>query len=835
MPDDDIITPPPPPAPEAEAPPAPAEPEKPKVKGMKILIVSDAWHPQVNGVVRTLENTVRELKALNHKVEVIGPEKSLFSIPAPTYPEIRLEFFAEKRLKAALDKFRPDVIHISTEGPLGMAMRRICLKEKRPFSTAYHTCFPEYIERRVPKFFAKTAKMLTYQFMKSFHAPSGSVMVSTPTIEALLRKHRITRLKRWSRGVDVSVFHPYPKQKELEDYRDLKHPLFLYVGRVAVEKNLEVFLNADLPGTKVIIGDGPDENMFKKKYPAVAFLGKKSGEELARHYAAADVFVFPSKTDTFGLVLLEALACGIPVASYPVQGPRDVLVEKEAEAVSVMKPDLREAALAALALEAKASDCHAFVLSRYTWGACTKQFLDNLQGTTPFNVRRLGRFSASMDFLQMIWRRIRTLPKFYPTFYRALSFILEPVLPLYLQLRMKKGKEDAARVKERFGETTKQRPLGKLIWCHGASVGESLSLLPLLEKLEAHPAKPSILLTTGTRSSAEVLQKRLPPNIIHQYVPIDTMKATERFMAHWHPDFAIITESELWPNLIGKIRKYAIPSALINARISKKSARKWGKYAGLWIAAILRVFRLVLAQSKDDALRFQKLGVPGAKSVGNLKATAPMLPVVEADYDDLKNRIADRPVWLMASTHEGEDELALQIAATFEKAFPHLLTIIVPRHPERVNKIAELATAQKLNVIRRSEKTPLKAAHQVYIADTLGELGLFYKLAPVVCVAGSFTSVGGHNPVEPAAFGCAIIFGNDMRNFSEIAAAMVKDEAALQVKGKRFLAASVKKLLQDKTAREKMGVAAKAFHARQRAVLDRLMKELQPLLDEALK
>ncbi|HVY12593.1 MAG TPA: glycosyltransferase N-terminal domain-containing protein, partial [Alphaproteobacteria bacterium] len=656
---------------------------------MKLLIVSDAWYPQLNGVVRTLEATMAELRRMGHEVEIVGPEKTFFSLPAPTYPEIRLEFFAEGRLQKILDRFQPDYIHISTEGPLGLAMRRLCLHLKKPFSTAYHTCFPEYIERRVPFPFRKTVKLLVYQFMKLFHAPAGCVMVSTPTIEALLRKRRITRLRRWSRGVDVSIFHP--RGKDVASYADLPRPIFLYVGRVAVEKNLEAFLDADLPGSKVIIGDGPDEENFRKKYPQVRFLGRRAGEDLARHYSGADVFVFPSKTDTFGLVLLEALACGIPIAAYPVQGPCDVLASPEARAYAVLDDDLQKAALAALALKPAPQDCHNFVASHYSWQACTQQFLDNLQATTPFNLRRLGRFSVALDFVQMVWRRIRTLPKIYPTIYRAFSFIIEPLLPAYLEERVQRGKEDPARLHERLGHPSKKRPLGRLIWCHGASVGESLSLLPLLERLQQHPSQPAILLTTGTRSSAQVLQQRLPPSIIHQYVPVDTMAATKRFMEHWNPDLALITESELWPNLIGKLRKNAIPSVLINARMSESSARRWNNFAGLWIAAMLGVFNLVLAQSEEDAARLRKLGAYGAKSVGNLKAAAPPLPVNEPALQELRMAIGVRPVWLLASSHEGEEEIALRAAAELQKVFPNLLTIIAPRHPERAEKVMALA------------------------------------------------------------------------------------------------------------------------------------------------
>ncbi len=799
---------------------------------MKLLIVSDAWHPQLNGVVRTLENTARELRARGHEIEIVGPEKGLFTLPAPTYPEIRLEFFAHARLKRILDRFQPDNIHVSTEGPLGLAMRALCLRARRPFSTAYHTCFPEYLERRVPFPFRRMIHMLTYQYMKLFHAPSGAVMVATPSIEALLRKHRIKRLRRWSRGVDVDLFRP--RGKDIDSYRDLPRPIFLYVGRVAVEKNLDAFFAARLPGTKVVIGNGPDLEKFRARHPRTRFLGRKTGEDLARHFAAADVFVFPSTTDTFGLVLLEALASGLPVAAYPVQGPRDILAAPEAARFAVLDEDLEKAAQAAAKLCPDPALCHAFVRERYAWSACAAQFLNNLQATTPISVRRLGRFSAALDLIQALWRRLRTLPKIYPNLYRSFSILAEGFLPPLLEARARSGKEDPERLPERFGHASLKRPLGRLIWCHGASLGEALSFLPLLERLRAHPAEPSLLLTTGTRSAAHVLEKRLPEGILHQYVPVDTWPATERFMAHWQPDLALITESELWPNLIGKLRKYAVPSALVNARISEESARRWARFAGLWIAALLHVFDLVLAQTRQDAGRFARLGAYGAKSVGNLKSAGPLPPAHTPDLEALKKAIGPRPLWLMASTHEEEEDIALKAAASLQRHFPGLLTVIVPRHPARAEKIVELAAERDLSVARRSLNTLPGPSCPVYLADTLGEMGLFYSLCPIACIAGSFAPMGGHNPVEAAGFGCAVLFGPDMRNFSEIAETMVKEGAGWQVRDAGSLATALQSLLEDESSRAALGGRAKAFHARQQGVVDRVMAELQPLLDQAL-
>ncbi|NDE90319.1 MAG: glycosyltransferase [Alphaproteobacteria bacterium] len=778
-------------------------------------------------------NPAPPLSNLGHNVQMIGPEPGLLTFPAPSYPEIRLEFFANARLKKIIADFVPDYIHIATEGPLGMAMRRVCIQQKRPYSTAYHTCFPEYLEKRVPWFLKKTIKLITYQWIKRLHVPSCAVMVSTPSIERVLRSHRISRIHRWSRGVDTSIFKPYGK--DLQAFKNLPRPIYIYVGRVAVEKNLDAFLSLDLPGSKVVIGDGPGEADFKQRYPSVHFLGKRSGETLARHYAAADVFVFPSKTDTFGLVLLEAVACGLSVAAYPVQGPSDVFADSAKTAgFVVLNDDLHEAALKAAELKPAPELCYSFVTENYSWANCTKQFLDNLQAPTPYTLRRIRRFERAMDLLHNIHTHIKTLPKFYPVIYRGLSFLIAPLLPFYLQVRARKGKEDPYRLQERFGHASLPRPAGKLIWCHGASVGESLSLLPLIKRLHALPQKPSILVTTGTRSSAQLLAPRLPDGVIHQYIPVDTMDAQQRFISHWQPDLMLLTESELWPNMIGKIRRMRIPAALLNARMSEQSAKNWQNFAELWIKALLNVFNLVLAQSEGDAARFRALGSYQARSVGNLKAAAQALPYNEHDLDALKNSVGASPVWVMASTHEGDEELACRVHKKLLTTFPDLLTIIIPRHPSRAVVIMEQISQQNLNVQRRALGHLPQANTGIYLADTFGELGLFYKLSPLVCVGGSFGKTGGHNPLEPAHFGCAILFGPNMRNFSDIAAQIVHANAAKQLRDEDDLVTTLKNLLQNPAEQKILSDNAIAFAKQEQRVLDRVMVELQPLLNSAL-
>lgn len=337
------------------------------VEAQRVLIVTDAWAPQVNGVVRTLEALGRDLSAMGHEVRYSTPEGHI-TFPMPTYPEIRLVVFPRRRLEQMIDAFHPDAIHIATEGTLGMSARAVCIKRKIPFTTSFHTRFPEYVHARFPFISEK----MVYRFLRWFHDPADAMMVATPSLEAELQGHGFHNLKIWSRGVDVDTFRPIP-----DATLPYPKPIWLYVGRIAIEKNIEAFLKLDLPGTKVIVGDGPARAELTARYPDVKFLGPKTGEDLVRHYAASDVFVFPSLTDTFGLVLLEALACGVPVAGYPVQGPKDVIGDAPAGALD---NDLRAACLRALEIPRKTA--RAFALTR-SWRACTEQFLANLPVIPP--------------------------------------------------------------------------------------------------------------------------------------------------------------------------------------------------------------------------------------------------------------------------------------------------------------------------------------------------------------------------------------------------------------------------------------------------------------------
>ena len=335
---------------------------EPAQRAMRILIATDAWAPQVNGVVRTLETLGGELTRMGHDVRFLTPE-GFRTVPMPTYPEIRLALFARRAVGRVIDEFRPDAVHIATEGPLGLATRRNCLRRKLSFTTSFHTRFPEYIHARfgVPTSWA-------YAGLRWFHRPATAVMVATRTLERDLQARGFSNLRMWSRGVDIELFKPGAK-----DWPDMKRPVFLYVGRVAIEKNIEAFLQLDLPGSKLVVGDGPQLAELRARYPLARFAGPKFGADLARHYAASDVFVFPSRTDTFGLVILEALASGLPVAALPVQGPLDIIGDNRA--VGVLSEDLGEAARRAMKLSPQA--CRLFA-TNFSWEACTRQFLTNL-------------------------------------------------------------------------------------------------------------------------------------------------------------------------------------------------------------------------------------------------------------------------------------------------------------------------------------------------------------------------------------------------------------------------------------------------------------------------
>jgi glycosyltransferase involved in cell wall biosynthesis len=329
---------------------------------MRILIATDAWHPQVNGVVRTYTRIQAEAARLGAELVFLTPaEFRHFSCPG--YPEIHLALASASRVARLIEQAVPDRIHIATEGPVGWATRRYCMHQRRPFTTSYHTKFPEYAAALLG-----VPPALTYSLVRRFHAPSAGIMVATPSLNAELRRRGFARLVPWTRGVETELFHP-------QDIRlfGRTEPVFLYAGRVSREKNIEAFLGADLPGRKIVVGDGPYLPTLKRRYRDVVFTGQKTGADLARHYASADVLVFPSKTDTFGLVLLEAMACGLPVAAYPVTGPIDIVENGRS---GILDWDLGRAARRALTL--RKSDARNRAL-KFTWRNAAALFLDNIR------------------------------------------------------------------------------------------------------------------------------------------------------------------------------------------------------------------------------------------------------------------------------------------------------------------------------------------------------------------------------------------------------------------------------------------------------------------------
>ncbi len=332
---------------------------------VKILVATDAWHPQVNGVVRTLGHVARESRALGADMEFLGPDR-FWTLPMPSYPEIRLALVAPGDIARRIERARPDAIHVATEGPLGHAMRRVCLRRGLPFTTSFHTRFPDYLAGRLPVPERWTCDV-TWAWLRHFHSAAAATLAATPTLAAELVTRGFRNVRLWPRGVDANLFRPRGGKG-----LNLPRPIFLTVGRLAVEKNVEAFLKLDLPGTKLVVGEGPARSALARKFPGAVFTGALTGEALAEAYAAADVFVFPSRTDTFGLVLLEALASGVPVAAFPAAAPRDVIGDAT---VGVLDDDLRRACLGAL--DCSRQDCREFAL-RMTWAESARIFLEHV-------------------------------------------------------------------------------------------------------------------------------------------------------------------------------------------------------------------------------------------------------------------------------------------------------------------------------------------------------------------------------------------------------------------------------------------------------------------------
>ena len=376
--------------------------------------------------------------------------------------------------------------------------------------------------------------------------------------------------------------------------------------------------------------------------------------------------------------------------------------------------------------------------------------------------------------------------------------IITPILPLYLQLRVWNGKEEVERLPERYGKSNLKRPEGKLIWIHAASVGESLSILPLIDLLIKHDNKAYVLLTTGTISSATLMRERLPDKAFHQYAPVDHFKYVQNFLNFWNPDVGIWTESEFWPNLIIEAKNHGVPIGLINGRISDKSFRRW-KRLGKMISIILKKFDFCLGQTESDTNRLAVLGAKKYEYLGNLKFSSPPLPVDKQELSNLKSQLQDRPCWLAASTHKGEEEIVADVHQKLKDNYNSILTVIVPRHPERGEEIFEkLSQYTNLTISRRSRGNSIDSDTDIYLADTIGELGLFFSLSKITFMGKSLVPLGGQNPIEPLKLGSAVIHGPHMSNFTEIVKELCEFDCAVQIDDPNQLFTEIFDLLSNK-------------------------------------
>ncbi|MBL6946108.1 MAG: 3-deoxy-D-manno-octulosonic acid transferase [Rhodospirillales bacterium] len=417
--------------------------------------------------------------------------------------------------------------------------------------------------------------------------------------------------------------------------------------------------------------------------------------------------------------------------------------------------------------------------------------------------------------------------------YKIATTLGAPFIRLYLSGRMRRGKEDRSRFGERLGRAGAKRPDGPLVWIHGASVGESISALPLIERLQNETPSLRVLLTTGTVTSANLMAKRLPEGAVHQFVPVDRLPYVRAFLNHWRPDLVLWAESEFWPNLVVETSRRGTPMVLINGRISDRSFGRWQRYSGT-IRALLGCFALCLGQSEIDAERLRRLGAPNSKYLGNLKYAAPPLPADEGKLDAVKRRSVGRRIWVAASTHAGEEEICGRIHGQLKTDIGGLLSIIVPRHPNRGQEIAQNLRTTGLQVALRSAGEEIAPDTDIYVADTIGELGIFYRLAEITFIGKSLVPMGGQNPLEAACLGRAIVFGPNMTNFREISRSLVEAGAADQVPDEAKLAVTLRKLFDDGALCRTRGEAGRAFAENEAEVLDRVMTELSPFVEGAV-
>ncbi len=414
--------------------------------------------------------------------------------------------------------------------------------------------------------------------------------------------------------------------------------------------------------------------------------------------------------------------------------------------------------------------------------------------------------------------------------YKILSVIGAPIIDSFLFKRKALGKEDALRLPERLGHPSITRPKGKVVWINAASVGEALSVLPLMQAISEQYPNLSVLLTTGTITSAEMMKTRLPDRCYHQYVPIDRYMAVRRFLKYWKPDLALWVESEIWPNLLAETHKYC-PMVLLNGRLSKDSYAKWRRYPKL-AKTLMGFFSLVLPQSEADAKRLKELGANDVQFIGNLKYDSPSLPSDSKKMGELISMLGDRHVWVCASTHSGEELMMAEVHSKLKERYNDLLTIIVPRHPSRAADIKEKVVDKfSLSVATRSAGEVIHEETDIYIADAMGELGVFYRLAPIVFVGGSLVEHGGQNPLEPARLECALLFGPFMDNFKDIASELQEKGGAIRVADTNALLEALDGLMHDTEQQQEVAEAAKKIAKEKAGVLVDYIQALKPNLE----
>ncbi|HYS49531.1 MAG TPA: 3-deoxy-D-manno-octulosonic acid transferase [Xanthobacteraceae bacterium] len=411
--------------------------------------------------------------------------------------------------------------------------------------------------------------------------------------------------------------------------------------------------------------------------------------------------------------------------------------------------------------------------------------------------------------------------------YRRLAAAATPLAPIVLARRLKRGKEHPERLPERRGESAVVRPQGPLIWAHGASVGEMLAVIPLVERLRARGF--NVLVTSGTVTSARLAEQRLAPGAIHQFVPVDTPRFIKRFLDHWRPDLTLLSESDLWPNLIMSSAERAIPLILVNGRLSAHSFARW-RYLPATIASLLRRFDLCLAQSEGDAERYSELGAPRVSMTGNLKLDVPAPPVDAGKLAAMQRALGKRPIIVAASTHAGEEAVVIDAHRRLRTSFPGLLTIIAPRHPERGTGIVDIASVAGLPAVMRSRGPVPDRGTEIYVADTIGELGLIYRLSPIVFMGGSLVRRGGQNPIEAAKLGAAILHGPHVWNFTEIYSALDEARGAEEINDVNKLTVRFGAWLTDAKAREAVSDAALSTVETLGGALERTLAALEPYL-----